>query len=104
MGLSESDLTAAKESGSIELVSKHLDQVAEELGKQAEAFNNKLALILRERNPEIEEDSRKKMVPANIHLPPVAGKCPLAVTLVTVFQKLRVIEIQYEAILKNLDL
>jgi hypothetical protein len=103
MGLSESDLTAAKESGSIELCSKHLYQVAEELEKQAEAFTNRLSPILRERNPEIEED-RAKMVPANIHISPVTGKCPLAVTLVTVFQKLRLVEIQYETILKNLDL
>ena len=103
MGLSESDLTAAKETGSIELCTKHLNQVAEVLGKQAEAFTNRLAPILTERNPEIEED-RAKMVPANIHISPVTGNCPLAITLVGVFQKLRVIEIQNETILRNLDL
>ena len=103
MGLSESDLTAAKEVGSIELCAKHLYQVAEQLEKQAEAFTNRLTPILTERNPEIEED-RKKMVPANIHVSPVTGKCPLAVTLVTVFQKLRAVEIQNETILRNLDL
>jgi hypothetical protein len=103
MGLSESDLTAAKESGSIELVTKHLFQVAEELEKQTEAFTKRMGPILRERNPEIEED-RAKMVPANIHISPVTGKCALAVELVTVFQKLRLVEIQNEAILRNLDL
>ena len=103
MGLSESDIAGAKESGSIELCTKHLFQVVEQLEKQAEAFTNRLGPILRERNPEIEED-RKKMVPANIHISPIMGKCPLAVELVNVFQKLRVVEIQYETILRNLDL
>jgi len=103
MGLSESDLTAAKETGSIELITKHLHQVAEELEKQTTAFTKRLGPILRERNPEIEED-RAKLVPANIHTSPVSGKCGLAVELVTVFQKLRAVEIQNETILRNLDL
>ncbi len=106
MGLSESDISGAKaaqETGSIELCTKHLFQVAEQLEKQAEAFTKRLGPILTERNPEIEED-RAKMVPANIHTAPIAGKCPLAVELVGLFQKLRVVEIQNETILRNLDL
>ena len=104
MGLSESDLTAAKETGSIELCTKHLFQVVEELEKQSEALKARLGPILRERNPEIEEDRAKKMVPANIHISPVTGKCALAVELVNVFQKLRLIEIENETLLRNLDL
>jgi len=102
MGLSESDITAAKETGSIELCTKHLFQVAEELEKQLTALKARLGPILRERNPEI-EDERAKLVPANIH-GSVSGKCAMAVELVTVIQKLRLIEVETETILRNLDL
>lgn len=102
MGLSESDIAGAKETGSIELCAKHLFQVAEELEKQAEALTKRLGAILRERNPEI-EDERAKLVPANIH-GSISGKCALAVELVTVIQKLRMVGVQNETILRNLDL
>ena len=104
MGLSESDISGAKaaQTGSIELCTKHLHQVAEQLEKQAEAFTKRLGPVLQERNPEIEDD-RAKLVPANIHTTAI-GKCALAVELVTIIQKLRMIEIQNETILRNLDL
>ena len=102
MGLSESDIAGAKETGSIELCTKHLFQVAEELEKQLTALKARLGPILRERNPEI-EDERAKLVPANIH-GNVTGKCGHAVELVTVIQKLRLIEVETETILRNLDL
>ncbi len=102
MGLSESDISAAKESGSIELCIKSLSLVAEALEKQGQAFTVRLGPILQERNPEIEED--RKLSPMTVASHTVSGNCPLAVELVTVIQKLRLIEIQNETILRNLDL
>jgi hypothetical protein len=102
MGLSESDISAAKEVGSIELCTKNLSQVAEALEKQVEALKMRLGPVIRERNPEIEDD-RAKLVPASIHTS-VNGKCALAVELVTTIQRLRMIEIETESILRNLDL
>ncbi len=103
MGLSESDLSAKSESGSIELCTKHLFQLSEELAKQLEALKARLGPILRERNPEIEEDRAKVLVPANIHTA-VNGKCALAVELVAIIQKIRTVGVETETILRNLDL
>ena len=102
MGLSESDISGAKETGSIELCTKSLFQVTEELEKQFTALKARLGPILRERNPEIEED-RAKLVPANIHAG-IMGKCAMAVELVTIIQKLRLIEVETETMMRNLDL
>jgi hypothetical protein len=102
MGLSESDISAAKETGSIELCTKSLSLVAEALGKQSEALKVRLGPITRELNPEIEDD--RKLAPMTIASHTVNGKCGLAVELAQVIQKLRMIEIETEAILRNLDL
>lgn len=104
MGLSESDIAkAAVETGSIELCTKHLHQLTDELEKQFTALKMRLGPILRERNPEIEEDRASKLVPASIH-GCVNGKCALAVELVTIIQKIRAVEIETETVLRNLDL
>ncbi len=102
MGLSESDISAAKETGSIELCTKSLSLVTEALEKQSEALRMRLGPVTRERNPEIEED--RKLSPMTVASHTVSGNCPLAVELVTVIQKLRMIEIQSETLLRNLDL
>jgi len=100
MGLSESDISKAAQVGSVELCVKHLFTVAEELEKQAEALKARLAPVTRERNPEIEDDK----VPVLAATLPVSGKSPLAVELVTTIQKLRLVGVQYETLLRNLDL
>jgi len=51
---------------------------------------------------EIEDE--RKLAPMTVASHTVSGKCALAVELVTVIQKLRLIEIQNETILRNLDL
>lgn len=107
MGLSEGDIAKAeREPGSIEICMKHLFQSAEELENNFEALQKRLGPILTERNPEIEED-RKHLVPATSAAtlsPPVTGKCSLAVELVTIIQKVRLLKIQSEFFLRNLDL
>lgn len=100
MGLSESDISKAVQAGSVELCVKHLFTVAEELEKQSEALKMRLMPVLRERNPEIEDDK----VPIQAATVPVAGKSPLAVELVNIIQKLRMVGVQNETLLINLDL
>jgi len=100
MGLSEGDISKAVQAGSVELCVKHLFTVAEELEKQSEALQMRLASVTRERNPEIEDDK----VPVVAATVPVSGKSPLAVELVTTIQKLRLVGVQNETLLRNLDL
>ena len=105
MGLSESDISGAvKETGSVELCMKMLFAVAEELEKQSEAFTARFVPITQERNPEIEDDRKKNLVPARAIDAPVVGRSPLAVELVTIIQKLRLVGVQNESLLRNLDL
>lgn len=100
MGLSESDLSAVQTS-SIEACVKELDESANILEQQSESFKTRLQGVSRERNPQIE---KKELVPATELRPPVHGQSPLAVQLVTVMQKLRVIASENEVILRQLDL
>ncbi len=100
MGLSEGDISKAVQAGSVDLCVKHLFTVAEELEKQSEALRARLAPVLRERNPEIEDDK----VPILAATVPVSGNCALAVELVTTIQKLRTVGVQNETLLRNLDL
>jgi len=103
MPLSESDISAAKETGSLELCIKSLSLVTEALDKQSEALTIRLGKVTRgPDNPEIEDD--RKLAPMTVASHTVSGKCALAVELVTVIQKLRMIEIQQESLLRNLDL
>ncbi|MFQ5539023.1 MAG: hypothetical protein ACE5FB_01360 [Candidatus Binatia bacterium] len=104
MGLSEGDIAkAAREPGSIELCMKALFQTTEELENHFESLQQRLGPILRERNPEIEQD-RTHLTPASELTVPVSGKSGLAVELVTVIQKIRLMKVQSESILRNLDL
>ncbi len=99
MGLSESDIAGAVEVSSIETCVKELDESANLLEKQSESFKTRLQGVSRERNPTIEKKEELSPVPTQVH-----GKSPLAVQLVTVVQKLRVILVQNETVLRHLDL
>lgn len=101
MGLSEGDISKAVQAGSVDLCVKHLFTVAEELEKQSEALKARLEPVLRERNPEIDKQELTPVVAATV---PVSGKCALAVELVATIQKLRLVGVQNESILRNLDL
>jgi len=100
MGLSESDISKPVQAGSVELSTKQLFTVVEELEKQSEALKLRLGPVTRERNPEIEDD-KTPIVAATV---PISGKSPLAVELVNIIQKLRLVGVQNETILRNLDL
>ncbi len=99
MGLSESDLACAVEVSSIETCLKELDESANLLEQQSESFKTRLQGVSRERNPTIEKKEELSPVPTQVH-----AKSPLGVQLVTVVQKLRVILVQNETILRHLDL
>lgn len=99
MGLSESDIAGAVEVSSIETCVKELDESANLLEKQSESFKTRLQGVSRERNPTIEKKEELSPVPTQVH-----GKSPLAIQLVTVVQKLRVLIVQNETILRHLDL
>lgn len=99
MGLSESDLACAVEVSSIETCVKELDESANLLEKQSESFKTRLQGVSRERNPTIEKKEVLSPAPTQVH-----GKSPLAIQLVTVVQKLRVLIVQNETILRHLDL
>ena len=101
MPLSEEAITGAVQASSIEECLKELDESANILEQQSENFKTRLQGVSRERNPSIE---KKEMVPASEVRPHVHGNSPLAVNLVTVIQKLRVITVQNEEILRHLDL
>jgi len=100
MGLSESDIAGAVEVSSIQTCLKELDESANLLEKQSESFKTRLQGVSRERNPTIEKT--KELAPVSEM--PVHAKSPLAVSLVTVVQKLRVILTENETVLRNLDL
>jgi hypothetical protein len=102
MGLSESDISGAVQVGSVELCMKQLFAVAEELEKQCEGLKVRLGPVTRERNPEIEDN--RKLTPAVTTAEPVTIKCALAVELVSIIQKLRLVGVQNESLLRNLDL
>jgi len=101
MGLSESDIAGAMEVSSIQTCLKELDESANLLEKQAESFKTRLQGVSRERNPTIE---KKELGPESEMPTQVHAKSPLAVSLVTVVQKLRVILTENETVLRHLDL